>query len=62
MALLRHRRATSVVPVPERDSVLPRRGVVRLVVQRAVRTLPGAVPAKRASVPTQEKAVQAQTA
>lgn len=51
VALLRHRRATGVVPVSERHAVQPGRVRVRLVVQREVRPEQGAVPHQRAAVP-----------
>jgi len=51
VALLRHRRPASVVPVPERHTVQPGRVRVRLVVQREVRPQQGAVPHQREAVP-----------
>lgn len=59
VALLRHRRATGLVPVPERHTVQPGRVRVRLVVQRAVRPEQRAVPHQREAVPDDAAAGQA---
>lgn len=60
MALLRHRRPASILPMPERHCVLARSGIMRLVVQRAMRPIPRTLPPERQAVPPPKKTQQAQ--
>lgn len=55
MALLRHRRPASIIPLSKRNCFLTRGGVLRLVVQREVCVVSSTVPTERTTVPAAEE-------
>lgn len=60
MALLRHRRPASFLLVPQWHSVLTRRRVLRLVVQRALRAIARTISAQRPVVQAQKETIETQ--